>query len=159
MGHIDNPIRGVSEVRVNGKRMRESRWDAYKEAELRDFIKKREGTIIRGEEFIEVLGLTTAQQHVRRLMKQGRIERFHIPNGQKGHSYGYKWVDLSQLVKDNDNNETHKLDSVRIPTLDKPRNSLPLCDIDKNFLAFCDVEENTAEEIAAANKFRKFVKG
>lgn len=66
---------------------------AYKEAQIRDYVKAHDGEVIKILDLEPIVG-TTAALYVRRLVKEGRLFRYSIKTSTNGVSYGYKWVDL-----------------------------------------------------------------
>lgn len=122
---------------------------------LREFIISRKGRAIRGDEFITALdGLTTAPSFVSKLVKQGRIKRRNISNGQVGFHYHYDWVYGNVIPQTNP--VTQKTEAVTISGRTEYATSYELKRLQAWFLDYMDKTDDMVA-LAAANKFRKFV--
>ena len=65
----------------------------YIEAEIRDYIKKHQGQLIRLQDLNQVGETTQAKKYLDKWLKQGRITRVKMGGG-KGKRYTYKWHDI-----------------------------------------------------------------
>lgn len=131
-----------------------SRLEDYKPVIMR-YLEKRQGEVIRGEEFIEALGTTTAVVHIKKLMKQGYITRVKAKSS-RGHAYKYKWntspLDPRQAALSNGAVVTRSLDLPAYPIDYTSLTKLP-----ELFIEWFDGTQPSAEQAAGALIFRKFI--
>lgn len=86
-------MNGVTVPKAYRHMMRTERRPEYIEAEIRDYIKKNQGQLIRLQDLNQVAETTTARKYLDKWLKQGRITR-HKLGGARGPRYTYRWHEI-----------------------------------------------------------------
>lgn len=143
---------------VAGVRMKSpaDRDPEYRIAAIKDLIIRSPGEVITGEQFNNVAQCSSAGVYVRKLIAQGKVSRFKVKNGQRGHSYRYEWntIPVTQMKA--------KVTTTSLGLPDLPIDEKAPDDLDKLFLEWSNKAAmtgniNAGNWIVGAVKFREFV--
>ena len=121
---------------------------------LRNLIEKNKGKVLKGSDFEQALGISTAGSHVKKLMHQGYIR--HRAKSKTGKAYTYKWNSIPLDPK----TATLAAGEVITRSLDLPPYPLDfqsLQNISNLFIEWFDKQQPSAEQAAGALIFRKYL--
>lgn len=137
--------------------LRAERDDDQRKLDIKKLICEAEGKPLTGAQFIEATGVTSANLHVKRLMKEGYITRAPFKHGGTGRKYAYRWhnIPLEPRAAAMRNGETVLTRTILMPAKQVSKDHQSI--LTAAFHTWIDEAEPTGDEIVAVRSFRKWV--
>ena len=132
---------------------------AYREACIRDYVQAHKGEIMKLSDFgMAAYGSNTpgaATALIKKLMKNGRLTRSKVKNGERGVSYTYLWHDRREVPKNTSENGPVTVRHLDVPKVDLTDEEL--AKVDRLVLKFTEDPSLDTGDVAGAVRFRNWL--